>query len=203
MKATCTRPGCSGEFKPDNFYGDNGELVCRFFCQTCGTSVFWWQEEFNSVAEVIMGKGRKIICLNCDEVDYHMGRGLCQKCWHEHKKAGTLDEKYPLGTEARPVESEATAGAEPPQPEVFSGLMDDSPVEAAASDESFPEPSPSAECRTTETLVPTYEEWITARALTLAMAMTQVLNTEPVTPDHRRQIAAWAVEIKGHMEAGL
>ncbi len=53
------------------------------------------QEEFEATQPDPEDKKKKA-CLECKLIKKIIGRGLCGSCYHIFRKAGTLDEKYPL-----------------------------------------------------------------------------------------------------------
>jgi hypothetical protein len=86
----------------------DGSRVQAITCRLCG-----WTIERNirwEVDAVATKNTNKVVaeCLECKRMMTICSRRLCGRCWSKHKKAGTLDAKYPAGSNATlPVETTA------------------------------------------------------------------------------------------------
>jgi|LGVF01.2.fsa_nt_gb hypothetical protein len=90
------------------------------------------------------GKQEKKVdqCLECKEVKPFIGRGLCRACYGRFKRAGTLDDNYPVlrGKEAARAVMATQGKKQEPVEVPAESVVEETPVALEVNPEAAPEP---------------------------------------------------------------
>lgn len=111
-------PGACNDYRKANPERCSG---CQAMAADPVKVVQWDSEERAVKAQQLEQPRRKGIemnkprreCAKCKEERTITGRGLCSTCYHQEKKAGTLDQNYPSSLAERPKDAPVEPVAQP------------------------------------------------------------------------------------------